>query len=63
MTDREARSYTRRDLAALLLAGVASFAAFPAGARAALGPAENYVSNIADDVMSLANSGQQGKKR
>jgi len=62
MTDREARSYTRRDLAALLLAGVASFAAFPAGARAALGPAENYVSNIADDVMSLANSGQQGKK-
>ncbi len=53
---------TRRRFAAALLAALFTGTALnPSLASAAAGPAENYVSKIADDVMSLANSGQKGK--
>jgi ABC-type transporter MlaC component len=62
MTQHANRGLTRRlfsgTLVALLLGGTSLY---PASARAALEPAETYVSRIADDVMSLANSGQTGK--
>ncbi len=54
-----ARRIGRRQFTELLvvsfLGGVA-----PVSARAAVNPAETYVSSIADEVMALANSGQQG---
>ncbi len=61
MTGYLARSIGRRRLTGLILAGVLGGAAFNPGiAAAALDPAQKYVSNIADDVMRLANSGQGG---
>ena len=62
MNNHSNRGMTRRGftatLAAALLTGTMLGAA-PAGA--AIGPAESYVSKIADDVMALANSGQTGR--
>ena len=48
----------RRQFTGLLLGAV--FAPFGALARAAIDPAETYVSRIADEVMNLANGGQRG---
>jgi len=63
MSEVQTRKFTRRELAGMILAGIAAAAAsYPVSARAALTPAEDYVSRIADDVMQLANSGQQGNR-
>jgi phospholipid transport system substrate-binding protein len=53
---------SRRDTLALILAGVAAgqFAG-TSKARAALGPAESFVSDIADNVFKLANTGVKGQ--
>jgi ABC-type transporter MlaC component len=58
MNDTANHNFTRRGFAALLLGMT-----FASGARpvsAAVDPAEDYVGKIADDVMSLANSGASG---
>jgi phospholipid transport system substrate-binding protein len=56
-----ARPIGRRHLTGLLMAAVCGgVASYPAAARAAIDPAEAYVSGIADEVMALANSGQKG---
>ena len=52
------RSLGRRQFIGLLLGSV--LAPYGAMARAAVDPAETYVSRIADEVMNLANSGQKG---
>lgn len=63
MSDVRTRKFTRRELAGLMFAGIAAAtASYPVAARAALTPAEDYVSRIADDVMQLANSGQRGDR-
>jgi ABC-type transporter MlaC component len=63
MSSVRTRKFTRRELAGLMIAGIAAAtASCPVSARAALTPAEDYVSRIADDVMRLANSGQQGNR-
>jgi ABC-type transporter MlaC component len=63
MSDVRTRRFTRRELAGMMLAGiVAATTSYPASARAALTPAEDYVNRIAGDVMQLANSGQQGTR-
>ncbi|MBI2717538.1 MAG: ABC transporter substrate-binding protein [Rhizobiales bacterium] len=55
------RPFGRRKFVGLFLASVvAGLADYPAIARAAVDPAETYVSNIADEVMKLANSGLSG---
>jgi phospholipid transport system substrate-binding protein len=52
------RKFSRREFAALLLgAAVTGNAGY---AAAAVNPAEGYVGRIADEVMSLANSGSNG---
>ena len=52
------RKFSRREFAALLLgAAVTGNAGY---AAAAVSPAEGYVDKIADEVMSLANSGSSG---
>ncbi|NJM31429.1 MAG: ABC transporter substrate-binding protein [Rhizobiales bacterium] len=57
MKDGRYSRISRRGFTALLFAS----SMVPAGAaRAALTPAEEYVTRIADDVMRLANSGQKG---
>ena len=62
MTRHHPGGLTRRSFAAAMLAALmAGTAMNSTTAEAALGPAENYVSKIADDVMALANSGQKGK--
>src|SRR5688572_29647822 len=58
MNDTANHNFTRRGFAALLLGMT-----FASGARpvsAAVDPAADYVGKIADDVMSLANSGASG---
>jgi ABC-type transporter MlaC component len=63
MNDALNRRFTRRELTRTMVAGIAAaVASYPVAARAALTPAENYVSRIADDVMRLANSGQYGTR-
>jgi ABC-type transporter MlaC component len=57
MKDGFGRGVSRRGLMVLGVSGV--FAAV-SPVRAAVGPAEAYVTRIADDVMALANSGQKG---
>lgn len=54
-----ARPMGRRQFTGLLLASVLG-SVTSAAARAAINPAEAYVSGIAGEVMSLANSGQLG---
>ncbi len=54
-----ARRIGRRQFTGLLVASFLGGVA-PVSGRAAVNPAETYVSNIADEVMALANSGQQG---
>ncbi len=63
MSEVRTRKFTRRELAGIMFAGiVAATTSYPVSARAALTPAEDYVNRIADDVMQLANSGQQGTR-
>jgi phospholipid transport system substrate-binding protein len=52
------RKFSRREFAALLLGAVITGGA--GSAAAAVNPAEGYVGKIADEVMSLANSGARG---
>ena len=52
------RKFNRREFAALLLGAVVTSSA--GLAAAAVNPAEGYVGKIADEVMSLANSGAKG---
>ena len=52
------RKFSRREFAALLLGAVVTSSA--GSAAAAVNPAEGYVGKIADEVMSLANSGAKG---
>ena len=52
------RRFSRREFAALLLGAVV--AGSSGYAVAAVNPAESYVGRIADEVMSLANSGAKG---
>jgi ABC-type transporter MlaC component len=59
MSRNSQRPFSRRAVLSTFLAGVASLAA-GRGAMAAIDPAEAYVSGIADEVMSLANSGEKG---
>jgi phospholipid transport system substrate-binding protein len=54
------RGQSRRGFVATLLTGVAALASRPVSAMAAIDPAEVYVSDIAEEVMRLANSGQTG---
>ncbi len=53
------RKFSRREFAALLL-GAAADRQASGHAAAAVNPAEGYVGKIADEVMSLANSGAKG---
>jgi phospholipid transport system substrate-binding protein len=63
MSEVRTRRFTRRELAGVMLAGIAAATiSYPVSARAALTPAEDYVNRIAGDVMQLANSGQQGTR-
>ena len=56
-----ARTMVRRRFIGLLLAGaIGGSVSYRAVARAAVDPAENYVANIAREVMRLANSGDKG---
>ncbi len=50
----------RRIFISTLLSGAAFFASRPQAAMASIDPAEAYVSDIAAEVMELANSGQKG---
>ena len=52
------RKFSRREFAALLLGAVVTGSS--GHAVAAVNPAEGYVGKIADEVMSLANSGAKG---
>lgn len=52
------RKFNRREFAALLLGTILSGGV--GNAAAAVNPAEGYVGRIADEVMSLANSGAKG---
>jgi ABC-type transporter MlaC component len=56
MRNRGLRPLTRRELGGAALAALFAFVA-PAAANT---PAEDYVTGIADDVMSLANNGKKG---
>lgn len=57
-----ARRLSRREFTGILLGSLLGGAvSYPAAARAAVDPAEIYVSGIADEVMALANSGASGK--
>jgi phospholipid transport system substrate-binding protein len=62
MTTPWSRPIDRRTFTTGLVGSVfGGFLAYPAAARAAVDPAEVYVSSIADQVMALANSGDTGK--
>ena len=52
------RKFSRREFAALLLGAVVTGSS--GHSVAAVNPAEGYVGKIADEVMSLANSGAKG---
>ena len=54
------RKFSRREFAALILGAVA--AGSSGHAVAAVNPAEGYVGKIADEVMSLANSGAKARR-
>jgi phospholipid transport system substrate-binding protein len=58
MNDPTTRKFNRREFATLLLGAVLTDRA--RHASAAENPAERYVGSIADEVMSLANSGAKG---
>ena len=58
MNDSTNHSFSRREFAALLFGLTLTSGASPV--TAATDPAEGYVGKIADDVMSLANSGASG---
>jgi len=58
MTGTMNRKFTRREFATLFLG--AAFAGGASRASAAVNPAEGYVDRIANEVMSLANSGAKG---
>jgi len=58
MTGMLNRKFTRREFVTLFLG--AAFAGGVGHAAAAVNPAEGYVDRIADEVMSLANSGAKG---
>ena len=58
MTGTINRKFTRREFATLFLG--AALAGGASRASAAVNPAEGYVGRIADEVMSLANSGAKG---
>ena len=58
MNDTTNHSFSRREFAALLFGLTLTSGASPV--FAAVDPAEGYVGKIADDVMSLANSGASG---
>ena len=58
MTGTMNRKFTRREFATLFLG--AALAGWASRASAAVNPAEGYVGKIADEVMSLANSGAKG---
>jgi len=55
MNDTTTHRFSRREIAALLFGLTLASSASPVSA--AVDPAEDYVGKIADDVMSLANSG------
>ena len=59
MNDTKPHSFSRREFAALLF-GTALIVGAARPVSAAVDPAEGYVGKIADDVMSLANSGDSG---
>jgi len=59
MNDTKPHSFSRREFAALLF-GTALIVGAARPVSAAVAPAEGYVGKIADDVMSLANSGDSG---
>lgn len=62
MTDQGPRRINRRAFTTAVLGSIFGGAvSYPAVARAAVDPAEVYVSKIADQVMALANSGDSGK--
>jgi phospholipid transport system substrate-binding protein len=62
MTTLWSRRLDRRKIVTGLIgSAVGGLVSYPAAARAAADPAEVYVSNIADQVMALANSGDTGK--
>jgi phospholipid transport system substrate-binding protein len=58
MNDTTTRSFSRREFATLVFGLALTRGASPVSA--AVDPAEGYVGKIADDVMSLANSGASG---
>ena len=58
MTGTINRKFTRREFTTLFL--VTAFAGGADRASAAVNPAEGYVGKVADEVMSLANSGAKG---
>jgi phospholipid transport system substrate-binding protein len=60
MNDTTNHSFSRREFAALLFGLTLTSGANPGSA--AVDPAEGYVGKIADDVMSLANSGANGSE-
>ena len=60
MNDNIAHSFSRRRFAALLFGLALTNGVLPVSA--AVDPAEGYVGKIADDVMSLANSGANGSE-
>ena len=59
MNDTTNHSFSRREFAALLFGLTLTSGVQPVSA--AVDPAEGYVGNSADDVMSLANSGASGE--
>ena len=62
MSSLLARRLSRREFTGILLGSLLGGAvSYPAAARAAIDPAEIYVSGIAEEVMALANSGASGK--
>ena len=58
MNGNTTRKFSRREFAAMLIGAVLTGSVSPA--TAAVDPAEGYVGKIADEVMSLANSGAKG---
>jgi len=58
MYGKTPRKFSRREFAAMLLGAALTGSASPV--MAAVDPAEGYVGKIADEVMSLANSGAKG---
>jgi ABC-type transporter MlaC component len=58
MNGKTTRKFSRREFVAMLLGAVLTGSVSPA--MAAVDPAEGYVGKIADEVMSLANSGTKG---